>query len=61
VIRLGLFLSPTLVMNLRAGAATHTPLSSLIAFSVAIMVGSPPTRGADMVTEFLDLIDSGQE
>jgi len=61
VIRLGLFLSPTLVMNLRAGAATHTPLSSLIAFSVAIMVGSLPTHGADMATEFLDLIDPGQE
>ncbi len=29
VIRLGLFLCPTLVMNLRAGARSHTPVSSL--------------------------------
>ncbi|ETA71621.1 MULTISPECIES: hypothetical protein [Mesorhizobium] len=57
VLRSGLFLSPTLVMNLRAGARSHTPASSLIAFSVAIMVGSEPDGGADLVTDFLDLID----
>lgn len=57
VLRLGLFLSPTLVMNLRAGARTHTPVSSLIAFSVAVMVGGEPDGGTDRVTEFLDLID----
>ncbi len=53
VLRSGLFLSPTLVMNLRSGARTHNPVSSLIAFSVAVMVGSPPIQGADMVTRFL--------
>ena len=57
VLRSGLFLSPTLVMNLRAGARSHTPVSSLIAFSVAAMVGSEPDAGADRVTDFLDLID----
>ena len=57
VLRSGLFLSPTLVMNLRAGARSHTPQSSLIAFSVAIMVGSEPDVGADRVTDFLDAID----
>ena len=56
VIRLGLFLSPTLVMNLRAGAATHSPLSSLIAFAVAVMVGSPPVGATDAVADFFDLI-----
>ena len=57
VIRLGLFLCPTLVMNLRAGARSHTPTSSLIGFSVAVMVGSPPVEGRDVVTDFLDSID----
>jgi len=59
VIRSGLFLCPTLVMNLRAGASSHTTLSSLIAFSVAAMVGSEPEDGADFVTAFLDGIDPG--
>ncbi|UVK54341.1 hypothetical protein DBIPINDM_000728 [Mesorhizobium sp. AR02] len=57
VLRSGLFLSPTLVMNLRAGARSHTPVSSLIAFSVAVMVGSEPDAGADRVSDFLDRID----
>jgi len=57
VIRLGLFLCPTLVMNLRAGARSHTRVSSLIAFSVAVMVGSPPVEGRDVVTDFLDSVD----
>ncbi|MFC6486460.1 hypothetical protein [Nitratireductor sp. GCM10026969] len=57
VLRLGLFLCPTLVMNLRAGSGTHTPVSSLIAFSMAVMAGSPPREGGDLVTRFLDAID----
>jgi hypothetical protein len=57
VVRLALFLCPTLVMNLRAGATTHTPVSSLIAFSVAVMAGSEPADGSDDVTRFLDAID----
>ncbi|MDZ5697913.1 hypothetical protein [Chelativorans sp. M5D2P16] len=57
VLRLGLFLCPTLVMKLRAGSGTHTPVSSLIAFSMAVMAGSPPREGEDLVTQFLDAID----
>lgn len=57
VIRLGLFLCPPLVMNLRSGVRTHTPVSSLIGFAVAVMVGSPPLEGRDVVTDFLDSID----
>lgn len=57
VIRLALFLCPTLVMNLRARASTHNPVSSLIAFSVAVMVGSEPVAGGDVMSEFLQAID----
>ncbi|HEY0122467.1 MAG TPA: hypothetical protein VGC14_12035 [Rhizobium sp.] len=57
VIRLGLFLCPTLVMNLRAGASTHNPTSSLIGFSIAVMAGSEPSDGNDMMTRFFDMID----
>ncbi len=57
VIRLGLFLCPTLVMNLRAGAATHNPTSSLIGFSVAVMTGSDPIESEDVITHFLAGID----
>ncbi|WP_394691767.1 hypothetical protein [Hoeflea sp.] len=60
VIRLGLFLCPTLVMNLRAGATTHNPVSSLIGFSSAVMVGSEPVAGNDIVSRFLDSIDPEQ-
>ncbi|GLK83328.1 hypothetical protein [Ancylobacter defluvii] len=56
VIRLGLFLCPTLVMNLRAGTRSHTPVSSLIGLSVAVMVGSAPLAGEDVMTRFLDAI-----
>ncbi len=56
VIRLGLFLCPTLVMNLRAGAGRHNPISSAIGFANAVRVGSEPDEGADFVTEFLDSI-----
>ncbi|OCJ12927.1 hypothetical protein A6U87_06380 [Rhizobium sp. AC44/96] len=57
VVRLGLFLCPTLVMNLRAGATTHNPTSSLIGFSVAVMTGSAPVAGEDVMTRFFDMID----
>lgn len=59
VIRRALFLCPTLVMNLRAGARSHTQVSSLIGLSVAVMVGSEPIEGEDRVTRFLDSIDPG--
>ncbi len=62
IIRLALFLCPTLVMNLRAGATTHNPVSSLIGIAVAVMVGSEPVGskpvgGTDAVSRFLDAID----
>jgi len=57
VVRLGLFLCPTLVMNLRAGAVSHNPVSSLIGLSVAVMAGSEPVAGEDIVSRFLDAID----
>lgn len=52
VIRIGLFLSPTLVMNLRAGAGRHNPISSAIGLFVALSAGSPPLSGSDIFTEF---------
>ena len=57
VVRLGLFLCPTLVMNLRAGATSHNPVSSLIGLSMAVMAGSAPMAGEDTVSRFLDAID----
>ncbi|MEZ5839970.1 MAG: hypothetical protein R3D02_05940 [Hyphomicrobiales bacterium] len=57
VVRLALFLCPTMVMNLRAGVAGHDPVSSLIGLSVAVMVGSAPKAGEDAMTRFLDAVD----
>lgn len=57
VVRLGLFLCPTLVMNLRAGATTHNPVSSLIGLSNAVMAGSEPVTGEDTLSRFFDSID----
>jgi hypothetical protein len=56
VIRLGLFLCPTLVMNLRAGATSHNPVSSLIGLSSAVMAGSEPLGAADALSCFFDAI-----
>lgn len=58
VIRIGLFLSPTLVMNLNASAAEgrHNPTSSAIGLGVALAAGSPPLQGQDMFTRFFDSI-----
>lgn len=60
VIRLGLFLCPTLVMNLRASATTHNPVSSIIGLSMAVMAGSEPVAGEDMLSRFFDAIDPGR-
>ncbi|MQT13161.1 hypothetical protein [Segnochrobactrum spirostomi] len=57
VVRLALFCCPTLVMNLRAGADRHNPVSSAIGLSVAVMCGSEPVAGEDVVTRFLAAID----
>ncbi|WP_412504728.1 hypothetical protein [Roseovarius sp. SYSU LYC5161] len=54
VIRAALFLSPTLVMNLRAGGGGgHDPVSSAIGLFVALRVGSAPVDDSgDIVTDF---------
>ena len=54
VIRLGLFMSPTLVMNLNAGegADRHNPTSSAIGLMVALMVGSRPLEAEDICSHF---------
>jgi hypothetical protein len=54
VIRLGLFLSPTLVMNLRAGegADRHNPVSSAIGLAIALACASRPVFGRDMLADF---------
>jgi hypothetical protein len=55
-LKLALFLCPTLVMNLRAGAASHNEISSAIAFSVAMQMGSEPLGDGDRLSRFLDAI-----
>jgi hypothetical protein len=58
VIRIGLFLSPTLVMNLNAGegAGRHNPISSAIGLAIALSAGSAPITGSDMFSDFFDEI-----
>ncbi|WP_316860939.1 hypothetical protein [uncultured Cohaesibacter sp.] len=58
VIRIGLFLSPTLVMNLNAGegADLHNPVSSAIGLGVALSVGSRPINGEDILSTFFSTI-----
>ncbi|WP_137155452.1 hypothetical protein [Rhizobium sp. FKL33] len=55
-LKLALFLCPTLVMNLRAGAASHNDISSAIAFSVALQMGSEPLGDGDRLSRFLDAV-----
>jgi hypothetical protein len=59
VVRLALFLCPTLVMNLRADAGRHNPTSSLIAFANAIRAGSEPIDARDDLSDFFDGITPG--
>lgn len=56
VVRYGLFLCPTLVMNLRAGASRHNPTSSLIGFANAVRAGSEPSSGSDLLASILDAV-----
>ena len=58
VMRLALFLCPTLVMTLRAGpdAGRHNPHSSAIGLMMAVMTGSRPEAGDDWVTGFFDAV-----
>jgi hypothetical protein len=57
-VKLALFCCPTLVMNLRAGAGSHNPISSAIGLGVAVMMGSAPKDGAgDVLSAFLDALE----
>ena len=60
VVRLSLFLCPTLVMNLRAGAGagTHNAVSSAIGLATAVTMGAEPCQ-PDLVSKFLDSITPG--
>ncbi|MBB1249130.1 hypothetical protein [Rhizobium sp. G21] len=58
-LKLALSLCPTLVMNLRAGAASHNEISSAIAFSVAMQMGSEPLGDGDRLSRFLDAVTPG--
>lgn len=58
VLRLALFLCPTLVLNLRAGAGSgSTPVSSAIGLAVAVACGAEPVAGDDLMTGFFAAID----
>ena len=55
VVKLALFLCPTLVMNLRAGAegGSHNPVSSAIGLATAVAMGAEPDR-PDVLSSLLD-------
>jgi Ser/Thr protein kinase RdoA (MazF antagonist) len=57
ILRCALFCCPTLVMNLRAGAGDHNPVSSAIGLATAVMVGSEPVAGSDPLSGLLDQLD----
>ena len=58
--RAALFCCPTLVMNLRANAGTalnsHTPQTSLLGLSIAMMLAQAPEQGEDDVSRFFAAI-----
>ena len=57
-VKLALFCCPTLVMNLRASAGSHNPVSSAIGLGIAVMMGSAPKdRAGDTLSGFLDAIE----
>jgi len=55
VVKLALFLCPTLVMNLRAGAesGSHNPISSAIGLATAVSMGAEPDQ-PDTLSAMLD-------
>ena len=61
-VRAALFCCPTLVMNLRAGAGTaqntHTPQTSLMGLSIAMMCACEPTNGTDPIKRFFENINN---
>jgi len=57
-LKLALFCCPTMVMNLRANAGAHNPVSSAIGLGIAVMMGSAPANGAtDVLSRFLDAVE----
>jgi len=54
IVQLALFLCPTLVMNLRAGAGSHNPVSSAIGLATAIAMGSEAVAGIGPLSIFFD-------
>ncbi len=60
IMRLALFCCPTLVMNLSPGcgmgSAIHTPATSLVGLSIAVMCGAAPAAGDDELTAFFRTI-----
>lgn len=58
VVRLGLFLCPTLVMNLRVGAGggRHSPESAALGLAQAVICGAEPVEGDDQMTRFFAAI-----
>jgi hypothetical protein len=55
-VRSALFCCPALVINLRAGAASHTPETSLFGTAMSVMLAHEPESGSDLISEFLDAI-----
>lgn len=65
-VRAALFCCPTLVMNLRANAGTaqntHTPRTSALGLSIAMMLASRPAQGQrDLVSDFFGTIRNSLE
>ena len=60
VVKLALFLCPTLVMNLRAGAdgGSHNPISSAVGLATAVAMGAEPDR-PDTLSSLLDAVNPG--
>lgn len=58
IMRAALFCCPTLVMNLLPSAA-RPPKASLIGFAVALMAGSPPLAGGDVVSDMFAKLRDG--
>lgn len=56
-LRSALSMCPALVMNLRANADRHNPVSSAIAFSIIGLCGSEPEAGSNIIVDFITKID----
>jgi len=69
IIRAALFCCPTLVMNLRANADKnqsaaqniHTPKTSLLGLSIAMMCAAKPVNEQDLISDFIQRIDPNQK